>query len=227
MREKIILTAMLLAALAGFNVSAQGNGLWDSSFSGNMEQVLKNVDPQPLSEAEKEGILRMREEEKLARDVYITMYEKWNIRTFTTISKAEQTHMDAMKLLIDRYSLEDPVKTDKAGVFTDPKLRKIYNDLVAQGSVSMEAAVKVGSMVEELDIYDLERLMKESDNNDILIAYQNLLKGSRNHLRAFDRQLKRNGASYTAQFLSQKEYDSIAASNQERGTVITDPHFKY
>ncbi len=169
----------------------------------------------------------MREEEKLARDVYITLYEKWNLRTFTNISKAEQTHMDAMKLLVDRYGLDDPMTTNEGGVFTNPELQKLYNDLVAQGSTSLENAVKVGSTIEGLDIYDLERLMKTADNDDVLIVYQNLLKGSRNHLRSFDRQLQRNGSSYTAQYLTQQAYDRIAQSSQERGTVITDPHFKY
>lgn len=231
MNKRIVLITLILAVFAAGALSAEGNGeeysSSGSSFSGNIGQVLENVDIQDLSDAEKEGILLMREEEKLARDVYIALYKKWNLRTFTNISRAEQTHMDSMKILIDRYGLDDPMKTDEVGVFTNPELQKLYNDLVSEGSGSIEAAVKIGAMVEELDIYDLERLMKTADNDDILIVYQNLLKGSRNHLRSFDRQLQRNGSSYSAQFLTQKEYDSIANSSQERGTVITDPNYKY
>jgi len=78
-----------------------------------------------------------------------------------------------------------------------------------------------------LDIYDLQRLMKETDNDDIKIVYQNLLKGSRNHLRAFDCQLQRYNISYEAQFLTQEEYDRIANSRQETGGVISKPDYKF
>ncbi|MDI9596763.1 MAG: DUF2202 domain-containing protein, partial [Atribacterota bacterium] len=81
--------------------------------------------------------------------------------------------------------------------------------------------------IEDLDIYDLQRLIEETENDDIKITYQNLLKGSRNHLRAFDRQLQRYNISYDAQFLSQEEYDRIAASRQESGGSITDPDYKF
>ena len=226
MNKKNIIAALILLTVLAFGLAAQGNND-TTGFAGGIETTLQSVAKAPLSDTEKQGILLMREEEKLARDVYITLYEKWNLRTFTNISKAEQTHLDAMKLLVDRYGMDDPMTTNEIGVFTNPELQKLYNDLTARGSTSLENAVKVGSTIEELDIYDLERLMKTADNDDILIVYQNLLKGSRNHLRSFDRQLQRNGLSYTAQYLTQQAYDRIAQSSQERGTVITDPHFKY
>ncbi len=244
MNKKSVIFAVVLIVLTAFTVSASGsnetggtgrgngdgsgNGIVaDEGFAGGIETALASVEKEPLSDAETQGILLMREEEKLARDVYITLYEKWDIRTFTNISKAEQTHMDAMKLLVDRYELTDPMTTDEVGVFTNPELQKLYDDLVEEGSSSLENALKIGSTIEDLDIYDLERLMKTADNSDVKIVYQNLLKGSRNHLRAFDRQLQRNGYSYEAQYLTQKAYDAIAQSEQERGTVITDPDFKY
>ena len=210
------------------NGGGSGNGIAvDEGFTAGIETALASVEKEALSDAETQGILLMREEEKLARDVYTALYEKWDVRTFANISKAEQTHMDAMKLLVDRYELIDPMTNDNLGVFTSPELQKLYDNLVAQGSISLESALETGSTIEDLDIYDLDRLIKTTDNKDVKIVYQNLLKGSRNHLRAFDRQLQRNGFSYTAQYLSQREYNSIASSQQERGTVITDPDFKY
>ncbi len=226
MNKKNMIAALILLTVLTFSIAAQGNS-GTTGFTGGIETALQSVAKAPLSDAEKQGILLMREEEKLARDVYITLYEKWNLRTFTNISKAEQSHMDAMKLLVDRYGLSDPMTTNEVGVFANPELQKLYNDLVAQGSTSLENAVKVGSTIEDLDIYDLERLMKTADNDDVLIVYQNLLKGSRNHLRAFDRQLQRNGSSYTAQYLTQQAYDRIAQSSPERGGVITDPYFTF
>ena len=85
----------------------------------------------------------------------------------------------------------------------------------------------IGALIEELDIYDLKELLSKTDNDDIKIVYLNLLKGSRNHLCLFDRQLDRSGFSYDVKFLSQKEYDSIAGSAQERGGTIKDPNYIY
>jgi hypothetical protein len=173
-------------------------------------------------------MLLMREEEKLARDVYTALYEKWNLRVFESIGQGSETaHMDAMKVLLDRYNLEDPVGDDIPGVFQNEELQKAYDELIEKGSKSIQDALLVGAHIEDLDIYDLQRLIEETENDDIKITYQNLLKGSRNHLRAFDRQLQRYNISYDAQFLSQEEYDRIAASRQESGGSITDPDYKF
>ena len=71
----------------------------------------------------------MREEEKLAHDVYVTLYAQWDLPIFQNISRSEQTHTDAVKTLIDRYGLTDPASS-KVGVFTNPDLQALYNDLV-------------------------------------------------------------------------------------------------
>lgn len=170
-----------------------------------------------LTAAEEAGLILMREEEKLARDVYLTLYDKWGEKIFTNIASSEKTHTDTVKYLIDRYDLEDPVKDDTVGVFTDPTMQKLYDDLIAQGSQSVEEAFIVGMTIEDLDIKDLQDLIAETDNEDIRIAYENLLRGSRNHMRAFNRQLEREGGTYDAQFLTQEEIDEILAGEQERG----------
>jgi hypothetical protein len=61
----------------------------------------------------------MREEEKLARDVYIklsTLYPDHPI--FGTIDDSEQRHTDAVKAIIEKYGLEDPSTNDNVGVYT-------------------------------------------------------------------------------------------------------------
>lgn len=146
----------------------------------------------PLSDVEKAGLVQMREEEKLARDVYTTLGNLWNIQTFGNIAKSEQTHTNAIKTLLDRYMIDDPVTVDTVGIFTSPVIQKLYTDLVTQGSTSLLDALKVGATVEDLDIKDLENLMQTTDNEDILLVYANLTKGSRNHLRAFVSNISRN-----------------------------------
>jgi len=216
---------LLIIVSISVNVFAQkGN----SNINRGIYTTINQMETGTLSQAEIDGLLLMREEEKLARDVYTALYEKWNLRAFESIGQgSETTHMDAMKTLLDRYGLEDPVGEDVPGVFQNEELQKAYDELIEKGSQSIEDAILVGAYIEDLDIYDLERLIKETDNDDIKIVYQNLLKGSRNHLRAFDRQLQRYNISYEAQFLTQEEYDRIAYSRQEAGGAISDPDYKF
>ena len=223
MNKKIIAMTILIVMIS----TALMAGNWGSDFGGQMESVLESVEISSLSGAEAEGILLMREEEKLARDVYLTLYEKWGLRTFSNIAGAESTHMDAMAVLMERYDLDDPIKTDAIGVFTNPEMQSLYTALVVQGSESFESALTVGATIEDLDIYDLERLIADTDNDDLKIVYQNLLKGSRNHMRAFDMQLSRNGVDYQAQYISAEGLARILNTDMERGAVITNPNFKF
>lgn len=145
-----------------------------------------------LTELEEQNILFMREEEKLARDVYLVMYDLWGANIFANISESEQRHMDAIQRLITRYGLTDPVVDDDPeaddviGVFTDPDLQKLYDDLVEAGAVSLEEALKVGVMIEEKDIADLVQALTETEKRNIQRVFQNLLNGSYNHLDAFN-----------------------------------------
>ncbi len=143
-----------------------------------------------LSAAEEDGILLMREEEKLARDVYLTLYDTWKINTFKNIAGSEQQHMDAMGVIIDRYGLTDPITVDYIGVFTDAHLQQLYDDLVAKGTTSAADAIEVGIMIEELDIKDLEDLLGSSLPSDVKDTYERLLRGSERHLVAFNRQVR-------------------------------------
>ncbi|MBN1762172.1 MAG: DUF2202 domain-containing protein [Methanomicrobia archaeon] len=184
------------------------------------EPVLRStIDQMPvevLSDAEKAGILYMREEEKLAHDVYLTLYEQWNLPIFNNIARSEQTHTDAVKTLIDKYGLVDPA-TATIGSFSNPELQALYENLVNDGSISLQDALNVGAAVEEIDILDLQEYLAETDNEDITLVYENLMKGSRNHLRAFVSTLERQGYDYTPQYLSQEEFDAIVSSPLERG----------
>jgi hypothetical protein len=222
--NKKLATIAILIVMISTSVMA---GNRESNFGGEMENILKTVEKSSLSTAEADGILLMREEEKLARDVYLTLYEKWGLRTFTNIASAESTHMDAMGILLERYNLDDPIKSDSIGVFTNTEMQNLYNVLVAQGTESINAALNVGATIEDLDIFDLERLIQDTDNDDLKIVYQNLLKGSRNHMRAFDMQLSRNGVDYHAQYMSDESLSIILNTAMERGAVISNPNFKF
>ena len=127
------------------------------------------------------------EEEKLARDVYAYLAANVTSQKFSNITKSEQTHMDNISALLKKYNFFNPTTTRAPGVFRDAELQKLYNDLIAQGSVSVLAAMQVGVAIEELDIADLKKMMVSPAPADVKLAYDLLLKGSYNHLAAFSR----------------------------------------
>ncbi|MGB9768510.1 MULTISPECIES: DUF2202 domain-containing protein [Dictyoglomus] len=155
------------------------------------------ISAENLSSQEIEDILHMREEEKLARDVYITLYNIHKIPIFYNISNSEQAHMNAVKTLINYYKLKDPVVDDRIGKFTNTKFTELYNTLVERGKKSAVEALKVGIFIEELDIKDLQEAIKRTNKPDIIRVYTNLLKGSQNHMNAFIKVLQRYGETYT------------------------------
>lgn len=144
--------------------------------------------PVQLSADEVKWLVYMREEEKLARDVYRNLYEQWGLQIFENIAASEQRHFDAIGVLIARYGLTDPAQGP--GVFVDEKIRGLYEALMAKGIVSSVDALEVGVMIEETDIDDLEDAMKSTTPRDIDKVYANLLAGSFNHLDAFNSHLQ-------------------------------------
>jgi hypothetical protein len=174
-----------------------------------------------LTPQERNSLIHMREEEKLARDVYLTLYRKWKVPIFRNIARSERMHMKRIGYLLRRYKVEDPVRKTggKIGVFSDPKLQALYNQLVAQGSKSLVEGLKVGATIEDLDIKDLQDSEKMTNKKDILWVYRNLEKGSRNHMRAFVRALKRYQVTYTPQYISSQYFQQIISTPWERGPV--------
>ncbi len=171
-----------------------------------------------LTDDERESIIYMREEEKLARDIYTLMYTKYNIRPFRNIKQAEQTHMDLMKDLLVKYGIDDPVSSDEAGVFKNTELKDLYAILIEQGNLSLVDALKAGALIEETDIVDLDKQLKVTQNKDIKDNYDYLRYGSENHLRAFVRNLKSNGIDYLPILLPKDDYDKIiSADNSNSG----------
>ncbi len=207
-----LMAALMIAPLAG------AQPIPDAS-SCDLDTILDEIPAEKLRKKEKNNLLFMREEEKLARDVYLSLYEDWDLRIFRQISRSERAHMASALVLIEKYGLEDPVGDNPVGVFTDPNLQDLYEELSAAGKASLEGALAVGALIEDLDIYDLQRVYGKTNNDDLQVLYQNLMKGSRNHLRAFTDLLERYGESYEPAFITSEEYEAILHSSAERGIV--------
>ena len=192
--------------------------LYDSA-SSTLASLRSDLDSLPLgdlTDVERDGILYMREEEKLARDVYLHLYDVWKLRVFDNISVSEQTHMDAMLLLVERYQLPDPAGDKDQGAFENATLHQLHDDLVADGNASLIDALEVGALIEEVDIIDIQRdIDAVADNDDIVMVYENLMKGSRNHLRAFVRNLETQGIDYATLYLDPGVYEDIVNSPME------------
>jgi len=171
---------------------------------------LDQIPKEDLSAEEANALIFMREEEKMARDVYLTLYEKWALMPFKNIPKSEQVHMDAILTLLNRYELDDPAEGNDVGVFENDELQELYNQLVENGMKSAVDALKTGTLIEEVDIRDIQEILdKKVDNEDIKLVLSNLLRGSGHHLNAFVWNLSRRGVNYKPQVLDQDVYESI------------------
>ncbi len=171
-----------------------------------------------LSDEDAEKIFWIREEEKLARDVYIGLYEIWGIRTFDNISRSEQVHMDAIRdEIIIPNGLEDPVKSEKPGVFTNPEIKKLYDELMLKGSSSVQNAIEVGLLIEDMDIFDLKRTIEMVEDETIKVVLQHLQEGSENHMRAFNKQAERYGVEYEPEYISRQEMNGILSGQVGSG----------
>ena len=159
--------------------------------SQNIGTSLDNIPLSELTDTQKEGLVFMIEEEKVARDVYTHLYNTHGVRIFANIARAEQKHMDALQVLLDRYELEAPLTLGEVGVFENDELQELHDELIVKGDLSVAEALAVGVAIEEVDIADLEDMLNAGVPEDFTMIYENLLKGSYNHLNAFNRQLAR------------------------------------
>lgn len=174
---------------------------------------------QVTPDSDKETLALMREEEKLARDVYRTLNDKWDQVVFQHISQAEVAHMQAVKSLMDQYKVDDPVAVtnDERGKFVYKPFQRLYDSLVTAGSASLEGAFRAGAFVEERDLQDLYDARKATREEDLKILYGNLVRASEQHLRAFVRNLNRVGVTYEPVILSKQEYKRIIGAGGGRG----------
>lgn len=171
---------------------------------------------QPVDDAVKADLIFVREEEKLARDVYLSLLDAHGFPIFANIAESEQRHMDAVLGRLNAHAIPDPITDDTVGAFVNPVLAQLYTDLVQLGLGSPLAALTVGATIEDLDLHDIIGMMERTTARDILRVYESLTCGSRNHMRAFVGQLALLGATYEAQYITAAELEDILSSAHER-----------
>ena len=203
----IFVNGLLLSGCISESLSEQNR---DNSEPLAFGEDIESFASEDLNDSEMSGLIFMREEEKLARDVYNVLYEKWGKRVFNNIAQSEQKHTNAIKVLLDKYEIEDPVKIYVPGNFTNQDLQNLFDTLIIKGDSSLLDALYVGALIEEVDILDIQKELDEHvDNEDIVFVYDNLIRGSYNHLKAFVRNISRFGIEYEPQSLSLDQFNSI------------------
>lgn len=190
--------------------SGKGRGAAANTVPTQSGQRNRTYTVNTTSSLSSQELLRMWEEEKLARDVYVQLAKTSNLFVFENISRAETQHMQALEGLLRGTGVTPP--NDVAGVFTFADYQQLYTTLVSSGSRSPVDALRVGAKIEEMDIADLKVLIAATNVPQLRRVLESLKRGSENHLRAFASQLARHGASYQAEFLTQVEFDQIANS---------------
>lgn len=208
--KKILFLSVVVMLGFGFSYINSDSGVmnnvapFDTSYCRAVD-----LPKQDISKDEESELKYMREEEKMAHDFYVVMYEKWGLRPFSNISKAEQRHMSVVKSMLDKYSIEDPISDMTPGIFSNNDIKELYNNLLEQGNKSAIDALKAGAEIEEVDIVDLMKAIDNTDNKDLKLVYNNIMNGSYNHLRAFVRVLDRRGVEYVPKHLDKNLFDEI------------------
>jgi len=135
----------------------------------------------------------MREEERLARDLYTLFAERYPSATvFANIARSEDRHFTAVGRQLDRFGIEDPSDGRAAGDYAVSELDELYDSLATQGE-TLEGALKAGIAIEEEDISDLEAVLARASSEPAERTFTALLAASRNHLKAFTTALENGG----------------------------------
>ncbi len=196
--KKIVLSLVVCTALAGtlFARGGYGHGASASQSATPVGTYATTVTSTAatVTDVQKEDLLYMYEEEKVARDVYRTLGDMWGASIFYNIANAEQRHMDAIANLLVQYDIPVPALSSETGLFQNTSLQALYDQLIEEGSISLEEAFHVGVLVEETDIVDLQARMVDIPS-DIAAVYTSLLNGSYNHLNAFNRVLDQDSVA--------------------------------
>lgn len=148
-----------------------------------------------VTDTDAAGLLFMREEEKMARDVYAYLYAKYNSLVFGNITKSENAHMLAVLRLITAFKITDN-SNNNAGEFTNTHIKDMYQQLITMGNISLIEALKAGVLIEQADISDLEKEILAAQNASIKTVYTHLMAGSNAHLKAYIWNLKVLGVVY-------------------------------
>jgi len=206
---------MLISGCSGTGDDVKTTAITSSKLPVLVQEALASP-TSTLSQELTNTLSFMGNEERLAYDVYNRLYEEWGTKQFTNIAtKSEYQHITAVQALVQKYKLNDDVNFTNvdlpalgyitteieamhAGSYDISEIQKLYDDLTAQGTTSEIEALKVGCVIEVVDVNDLDRdieLAEKENATDIVTVFNFLRDGSYNHYWAFDKGLKNKGVN--------------------------------
>lgn len=170
-----------------------------------------SAQPTIIPTSEKNAIIYNLEEKKLSHDLYVAFESKWDAQIFENIARTEQDHFNYLLKLTQELGIEVPatILSNEKGIYYNPNLQEEYNTMLASGSKSLIDALTIGAKMEEMDIVDLHKVMDVTNETKVFLAYDRLYNTTRNHLRAFVRNLNAQGIDYSPVMLARDEYDKI------------------
>lgn len=175
----------------------------------------ENNSSDALTLEEQNDLIFLRQEEKLAHDVYTYVFKKYGLTMFDNISNSEATHQEQMLTLLHKYNIPDPVAGYPEGKFLNNELQLLYGQLIEKVEVSMADALEVGATIEDVDIRDTDVFYTHTNRTDIKQAFDLLKCGSGNHLRAFTGQLTAVGKTYVPKFIDNELFQAILKGSHE------------
>ena len=175
-------------ALSNVLVSNESEKITVSEPASVAEESQDTAAAEAPSQSIDQMLVYLAEEEKLAHDVYAVLGDMWGDQIFTNIQRSEVSHQDQVSALLKTYSISDP-RSSELGVFTNPELQALFDQLIAQGSQSVTEAYNVGVLIEQTDIADLQESIAATSDPVILTTLNRLLGASENHLKAFSRKI--------------------------------------
>jgi len=178
------------------------------------DESIDDLENAVIGNEDKEALLFMLEEEKLARDTYRFLDDLWAINQFSNIKESEQSHMNAVIGLLEQFDIPYDILPD--GEFANSEIQELYDQFIIDGSIDEKMALRVGATIEDLDIVDLEDYLKSVTNDATISIFEKLQCGSRNHLKSFVSALERYETIYEPQYLTVDDYELIISSSNEQ-----------
>ena len=159
------------AAYGGRQGGARGTG---SQGAVNPAPALSTIPAGDLSQSEADALLMALEDEYKAWAVYDQVIDDFGaVRPFTSIQKAEESHIAALVTLFERYGLEVP-ENEWSGT------------VPAFDTLADACAAGVQAEIDNAALYD--ELFSMVDNADIIQVFTSLQRASETkHLPAFER----------------------------------------
>ena len=181
------------------------------SFSTGFTQI------EQLSVTEVDDLNYLYDEERLAHDIYVELSDKWELSIFENIAKSEKMHFEHLLVIYEKYGI--PVPKNYNGFYNYPELNIMYDRFFEGGTMTLESSLTLAANFEEYDIADLERYLTHTQNVDLILVYNSLLEGSKNHLRAIHRNLKKHGFDYEPVFLEKRQFRQIIKEMNGKGRM--------